>query len=154
MWYVVQYCTSLCWYILHLICALYCCKTLQLMTCTVISCRSVMSWYGGISQVLCSQKREWHKFTYKADSCIKMIMKWIWKLHIFTFHRHQMRAAKIIKPRTKLTTMMKTFTSVEGFWVKRASTTTWIWTTIRYSIICNIRHYLQHVGPWQVSRCF
>lgn len=48
---------------------------------------------------------------------------------IFTFHRHQMRADRIIKPKTKLTTMMKTFTAVEGFWVKRASTTTWKCTT-------------------------
>lgn len=46
-----------------------------------------------------------------------------------TFHRHQMRAAKIIRPKTKLMTMMKTFTKVEGLWLKRASTTTWKSTT-------------------------
>lgn len=40
-------------------------------------------------------------------------------------HRHQMRAARIIRPSTRLTTMMETLTSVEGWWVNRASTTTW-----------------------------
>ncbi|TNN34827.1 hypothetical protein EYF80_055015 [Liparis tanakae] len=33
-----------------------------------------------------------------------------------TSQRHQIRAARIIRPKTKLTTMMKTLTGVEGFW--------------------------------------
>lgn len=56
---------------------------------------------------------------------------------IFTFHRHQMRAARISRPKTKLTTMIKTFTIVEGFWVKRASTTTWKCVTWNIWIMSN-----------------
>lgn len=75
---------------------------------------------------------------------------------IFTFHRHQMRAAKIIRPKSKLTTMMKTFTSVEGFWVKRASTTTWKCTThdIWASVTSKICRGLLLVWLWIVSRGF
>lgn len=53
---------------------------------------------------------------------------------IFTFHRHQMREAKIIRPKTKLTTMIKTFTGVEGLWVKIASTSTWKWGDVWLSV--------------------
>lgn len=67
------------------------------------------------------------------------------KKQIFTFHRHQMRAARIRRPKTKLTTMMKTFTAVEGFWVKRASTTTWKCT--KY-IIFDYWWHLQYTVDW------
>lgn len=47
------------------------------------------------------------------------------ELSLSTFHRHQMRAARIVNPTAKLTTTMKIFTIAEGFWVKTASTNTW-----------------------------
>lgn len=70
------------------------------------------------------------------------------KSKIFTFHRHQTRAAKITRPKIKLTTMMKTFTSAEGFWVKRASTTTCGWTTpVPWSSAALCRKH-QQVNSW------
>lgn len=70
------------------------------------------------------------------------------KSKIFTCHRHQTRAAKITRPKIKLTTMMKTFTSAEGFWVKRASTTTCGWTTpAPWSSATLCRKHLQ-VNSW------